>query len=159
MIRRRRLSRPALTAMTTGRNEKGGLMSYRRYANGLSLSHGEEFQYRNRNVLRCAFCGLGEGEVARLFEGRNGNYICNECVDVSAQLLADYRLMGLPPPMLRVPWYRRILRGEGAAPGSCSFCEMPQREGERLLAGDAVQICERCIHACESIRAGGGYTV
>ncbi|HWQ35976.1 MAG TPA: ClpX C4-type zinc finger protein [Blastocatellia bacterium] len=133
-------------------------MNNRHSANGYSfgLEEGSGFQPQ-LTLLRCSFCGLGEGEVARLFEGRDNHYICNECVDVSVQLLADYHDLGLKPPMLRVPWYRRLLRGENAKSGCCSFCGAPQAEGERLLASQEVQICEKCIRACEAIKTGAGF--
>jgi ATP-dependent protease Clp ATPase subunit len=104
------------------------------------------------DVLRCSFCGLGEGEVARLFEGRNDNYICNECVEVSAKLLADYQAMGWDAPMLRVPWYRKLLRSDESRADRCSFCSGRLSEGERMLPGQQVQICERCIRACDAIK-------
>ncbi|HZS06900.1 MAG TPA: ClpX C4-type zinc finger protein [Blastocatellia bacterium] len=133
-------------------------MNGRNSASDYSPLFGGESNYQPQGgVLRCSFCGLGEGEVARLFEGRDNNYICNECVDVSVQLLSDYRDLGLRPPMLRVPWYRRILRGENSKTGHCSFCGAPQADGERLLASPEVQICERCIRACEAIKSGTGF--
>lgn len=133
-------------------------MMSRRSANGFSARVGEDTEFQAQSsVLRCSFCGLGEGEVARLFEGRNNHYICSECVDVSVQLLADYQDLGWKPPLLRVPWYRRILRGEGGRNGHCSFCGSAQVAGERLLASLEVQICEKCIRACEAIKTGAGF--
>ena len=57
-------------------------------------------------TARCSFCGLGEGEVARLFQGQAG-YICDECVEVCLTLLADYRALGLAPPEPKRSWYQR----------------------------------------------------
>ncbi len=105
---------------------------------------------RGSHVLRCSFCELGEGEVERLFEGRDG-YICNECVEVCVQLLTDYRELGYKPPTVKVPWYKRILGGEHKQTGVCSFCGTTQNKGEWLLASPHRQICERCINACQSI--------
>jgi hypothetical protein len=102
--------------------------------------------------LHCSFCELGEGEVARLFEGRAG-YICNECVEVCGQLLADYRELGYKPPAIKVPWYKRLFGGESAKPGHCSFCGAAQGGDEWLLASSRTQICEKCIRACEEIKS------
>jgi hypothetical protein len=133
-------------------------MNNQQSANGFSPGPGEAHGFQAQvGLLRCSFCGLGEGEVARLFEGRNNNYICNECVDVSVQLLADYHDLGLKPPLIRAPWYRRLLRSDQAKAGYCSFCGAPQAEGERLLASPEVQICEKCIRACEAIKTGAGF--
>lgn len=95
--------------------------------------------------------------MARLFEGRNNHYICNECVDVSVQLLSDYRELGLKPPLIRVPWYKKILRGESTDNGRCSFCGLPQTDGERLLSSPEVQICEKCIQACNTIKTSPNF--
>lgn len=104
---------------------------------------------------RCSFCGLGEGEVERLFEGRAG-YICDECVEVCLQLLEDYRDMGVKTPSLKKSWYKRLLSDEQAATGSCSFNlhDRHNPQGERLFPGDEAQICEKCIRACEVLKAG-----
>lgn len=100
--------------------------------------------------IRCSFCGLGEGQVARLFEGRN-RYICNECVRVCSILMTDYKLMGYAPPWQRAPWYRRILGAQPRNVIHCSFCGTERAKGEYLMASPESQICERCVHACESI--------
>lgn len=107
--------------------------------------------------IRCSFCGLGEGQVARLFEGRN-RYICNECIRVCAVLITDYRASAYDPPWYRVPWYLRWLRDPEKGI-SCSFCGAERLKGEYLLASRYSQICERCVHACESLgRDSFGYS-
>lgn len=105
--------------------------------------------------LRCSFCGLGEGEVERLFEGRAG-YICDECVEVCVQLLEDYRDLGLKAPSLKRPWYRRILNGDQNIEAVCSFNLHDRRNpvGERLFPGFEAQICEKCVRACEVLKSG-----
>ena len=109
---------------------------------------------RKGALLRCHFCGLGEGQVSHLFEGRSG-YICNECVEVCAQLLADYRELGFSPPVFKAPWYKRWLVSEGARPDVCSFCGRARGGSERLLASARTQICERCVRDCEGISGEG----
>ena len=39
-------------------------------------------------ALRCSFCGKSQHEVARLVAGP-GVYICNECVDLCNQIVAE----------------------------------------------------------------------
>lgn len=104
-------------------------------------------------ILRCSFCGLGEGEVARLFEGRAA-YICNECVEVCVQVLADYRELGCKPPLIKVPWYKRLFGQDGAKNSQCSFCGAARGLEEWLLAGDGTQICEKCIRVCVKVCEG-----
>lgn len=105
------------------------------------------------SLARCSFCGLGEGEVERLFQGRAG-YICGECVDVCVELLADYREMGLVPPESKRSWYQRWFSEDINV--ACSFTphddESPQ--GERLFPGQHVQICEQCVRACAVLKSG-----
>ncbi len=100
--------------------------------------------------IRCSFCGLGEGQVARLFEGRN-RYICNECIRACSVLIADYRACAYAPPWPRLPWYLRWLRPDPILMISCSFCGAERIKGEYLLASRHSQICERCVHACETL--------
>nr|WP_285492922.1 ClpX C4-type zinc finger protein [Actinomadura sp. NBRC 104425] len=40
--------------------------------------------------LRCSFCNKSHTEVAKLVAGP-GLYICNECVDLSAAIIEEYR--------------------------------------------------------------------
>jgi ClpX C4-type zinc finger protein len=109
----------------------------------------------HKPVLKCSFCALGEGEVARLFEGHSG-YICDECVEVCVQLLSDYREMGIRPPKLDQPWYKRILGDDGSHIGQCSFNvhDRSNPQGARLFAGMSAQICDKCVRACEVLKAG-----
>jgi hypothetical protein len=103
--------------------------------------------------VRCSFCGLGKGQVARLFEGRS-RYICNECIRVSTLLLADYKEWGYIPPWHRSPWYLRWLRPDPHNGISCSFCGAERIKGEYLIASRHSQICERCVRACEALGLG-----
>jgi ClpX C4-type zinc finger len=105
-------------------------------------------------LLRCSFCGLGEGEVARLFEGHAG-YICDECVDVCVLLLHDYREMGLRPPKSDQPWYRKLLGDNGGPVSECSFNlhDRTNPQGVRIFPGINAQICDKCIRACEVLKS------
>ena len=104
-------------------------------------------------VLRCSFCGLGEGEVARLFEGTAG-FICDECVDVCIQLLHDYREMGLRPTKQHQPWYKKLF-SEPTKIAVCSFNvhDRDNPQGDRVFPGIDAQICDKCIRACEMLKA------
>ena len=121
------------------------------HSSGFSGALGLEVQ---RQVLRCSFCGLGEGEVARLFEGHSG-YICDECVDVCVQLLQDYREMGIRPPRVNQPWYKKLFGDNGGASNACSFNihDRSNPQGERLFPGINAQICEKCVRACEVLKS------
>jgi Holliday junction resolvase len=47
--------------------------------------------------LRCSFCGKTQKEVNRLIAGPGGVYICNECVEVCAEVIAAEREQGPEP--------------------------------------------------------------
>ena len=39
--------------------------------------------------FRCSFCDKPQGRVERLIAGPNGVYICNECVALCNEIIAD----------------------------------------------------------------------
>ena len=42
----------------------------------------------DKREIRCSFCGRTQDEVKRIIAGP-GAYICNECVEICADLIAD----------------------------------------------------------------------
>jgi len=46
--------------------------------------------------LRCSFCGKREDEVESMVAGRWGVAICNECVDLCAEIIAEQRARAEP---------------------------------------------------------------
>ena len=46
------------------------------------------------NKLRCSFCGKSEKEISKLIAGPNV-YICNECVGICNQFIADDQQLGV----------------------------------------------------------------
>src|SRR5262245_48772853 len=106
-----------------------------------------------REVLRCSFCGLAYGEVARLFEGHSG-YICDECVDVCVKLIQDYRELGIRPPRVNQPWYKKLFGENPGTGNACSFNihDRNNPQGERLFPGINAQICDNCVRACEVLK-------
>lgn len=43
----------------------------------------------NTPILRCSFCGKTDKQVHKLIAGPNGVYICDECVDLCDEILAE----------------------------------------------------------------------
>ena len=41
------------------------------------------------NNVRCSFCGKSQGQVRRLLAGPNGIFICDECIDLCADILDE----------------------------------------------------------------------
>ena len=44
---------------------------------------------KNDNKVRCSFCGKPQDQVGRLIAGPNGAYICDECVDICAEIIDE----------------------------------------------------------------------
>ncbi len=43
----------------------------------------------NEDKIRCSFCGKSQQQVKKLIAGPNGAYICDECVEICAEILDD----------------------------------------------------------------------
>lgn len=44
---------------------------------------------RMEERIRCSFCGKSDGQVRKLIAGPNGAYICDECVDICAEIIEE----------------------------------------------------------------------
>ena len=44
---------------------------------------------RMEERIRCSFCGKTDGQVRKLIAGPNGAYICDECVDICAEIIEE----------------------------------------------------------------------
>lgn len=44
---------------------------------------------RNDEKIRCSFCGKSQDQVRKLIAGPNGAYICDECVDICAEIIEE----------------------------------------------------------------------
>ena len=44
---------------------------------------------RNDDQIRCSFCNKTQAQVRKLIAGPNGAYICDECVDVCAEIIEE----------------------------------------------------------------------
>lgn len=43
----------------------------------------------NEDKIRCSFCGKSQDQVRKLIAGPNGAYICDECVDICAEIIDE----------------------------------------------------------------------
>ena len=41
------------------------------------------------DIVRCSFCNKTQAQVRKLIAGPNGAYICDECVDVCAEIIEE----------------------------------------------------------------------
>ena len=44
---------------------------------------------RDDHKMRCSFCGKTENQVRRMIAGPNGAYICDECIDICAEIVDE----------------------------------------------------------------------
>lgn len=42
--------------------------------------------------IRCSFCGLSRSKVEHMIQGRGPLYICDQCIDLAAELVADAKI-------------------------------------------------------------------
>ena len=44
---------------------------------------------KNDDQVRCSFCNKTQNQVRKLIAGPNGAYICDECVDICAEIIEE----------------------------------------------------------------------
>lgn len=42
--------------------------------------------------IRCSFCGLPRSKVEHMIQGPGPLYICDQCIDLAAELVADAKM-------------------------------------------------------------------
>ena len=52
---------------------------------------------KNDGKIRCSFCGKTQEQVNRLIAGPNGAYICDECIDICAEIIDEEAFEGNAP--------------------------------------------------------------
>ncbi|EEG74966.1 ATP-dependent Clp protease, ATP-binding subunit ClpX [[Clostridium] hylemonae DSM 15053] len=50
---------------------------------------GESMAGKNDDQVRCSFCNKTQSQVRKLIAGPNGAYICDECIDVCAEIIEE----------------------------------------------------------------------
>lgn len=43
-------------------------------------------------IIRCSFCGLPRSKVEHMIQGPGPLYICDQCIDLAAELVADAKM-------------------------------------------------------------------
>src|SRR5213075_2843897 len=100
--------------------------------------HGDD---RTGNLV-CSFCGKSQDEVRKLLAGPSV-YICDECIDLCNDLIAEECEREEPTP---------ITRDDPLPPVSaCIVCRMPKVATDLLLVPGAGFVCCPCADAVRSI--------
>jgi ATP-dependent protease Clp ATPase subunit len=105
----------------------------------------------------CSFCGKTLDEVRALVPGQPSVFICDECVDLCRDIIAEEIEQEA----------RRRIRERGAADATarqtsepergersqlaCSFCGKDQADVQKLIAGPTVYICDACVRRCGDV--------
>lgn len=96
--------------------------------------------------VRCSFCNKNQHDVHKLIAGP-GVVICNECVEVCNDILADeHRFTSAE---------RKEPSGAPSAgvedfPVTCRLCGMQVLSGEALLVEERGMLCKPCVTAVEA---------
>jgi len=100
---------------------------------------------RGKNeILRCSFCGKSQEQVKNLIAGPSF-YICNECVEICDEIIADHRDYEQrhgPPSGQGVPV---IVPAEPRV--RCSMCRNFVLMAEALPIAERGQLCPDCTAA------------
>ena len=92
--------------------------------------------------VNCSFCGKSQDEVRKLVAGPSV-YICDECIDLCNDLIAEECEREEPTP---------ITRDDPLPPVSaCIVCRMPKVATDLLLVPGAGFVCCPCADAVRSI--------
>ena len=95
--------------------------------------------------LRCSFCRKGDADVRKLIAGPQV-YICDECVDVCVDILADDRRASEARA-------RGVLAGTATPPAWpasdawCAFCGTVADLASALLIENRTLLCEHCVRS------------
>ena len=46
-------------------------------------------KYGEHNKVRCSFCNKSEDQVRKLIAGPEGVYICDECIEICAEIMDE----------------------------------------------------------------------
>ncbi|GAA2755441.1 ClpX C4-type zinc finger protein [Actinopolymorpha rutila] len=107
-----------------------------------------------RAGLRCSFCGRDGLRTDRLIAGP-GVFVCRECVDDAARLLAGEE----PDSPETADRLALVASDSDREVATCGFCGKPGAEVEQLVAGPDTAICAGCVELCGQIadeRSGSG---
>ena len=91
-------------------------------------------------LFHCSFCNQSQRDVRQLIAGPDV-YICNECVEICVDILAQKRKgqseQKSEPNQLSQPWTR-------STPGWCALCRLPVTFAQAVTVENRGLICPGC---------------
>jgi hypothetical protein len=110
-------------------------------------------RFRNKlkdDLLRCSFCGRGQDAVSKLIAGP-AVYICNECIDICNEIIADDQRIKTPPASHENSEPPKVMV---VAVFECSFCKTPTPLTECVSIPERGKLCPACLDATRSVIEG-----
>lgn len=105
--------------------------------------------------LRCSFCNKEHNDVRKLIAGPTAN-ICDECVSVCAEIIADESRFAKPDgPMEGVDPSIPPAR-DSIATITCALCGLPMLVDEGLVIQNRGILCAGCVGEVEAAIAERG---
>ena len=131
-IKRSMVPAAALSALSPAPNQRAGQPDAR---GELRASRDGGIQDPVVEPLRCSFCSKSQDEVSKLIAGPDV-YICDECVDVCQEIIAD----------------RVIEKPDGTSPSDskyvCNLCGgLSSAEQTTIIRDQGAVVCKSCIDA------------
>jgi len=108
---------------------------------------------------RCSFCNKSQHDVRKLVAGPNVN-ICDECVDICVDILAEDRKDTPPPvkkPSTPLGTMAYIERSASHLAVQCSLCHMHTPVEHTLSVHSRGVLCVGCVGAIEAAIASAGH--
>jgi hypothetical protein len=93
--------------------------------------------------LTCSFCGKSENEVRRLIAGPKV-YICEECVELCNDILADEQYGGRKEK-------RKDITSLSTTGIACALCNFPIAPEEAVMVPDRGPLCSTCMSAVKAV--------
>lgn len=105
------------------------------------------------SVLRCSFCSKSQDNVRKLIAGPSVN-ICDECVDICAEIMRDEGQFAAPPQVEDGALAKDAPQVGLSGPAvRCALCRMPTPIEDRLLIPNRGVLCPGCIGEIEAAAA------
>jgi hypothetical protein len=94
--------------------------------------------------LHCSFCGKSQDEIRKLIAGPDEIYICDECVDLCNDIIAEECDQEEPEAGARsIP---------SLDPSAwCRACRLPKLADEVVAVPDVGWVCQRCIDLIRAV--------
>jgi hypothetical protein len=104
--------------------------------------------------LKCSFCNKKQNDVRKLIAGPSV-FICDECVDVCVDIIADDSRLTPGPPIEEPPQAAVAVpaAGMGGRYVRCSLCRMPVPLEDALPVVNRGALCPGCVGEIQAAAA------